>query len=97
MLGEGGARRGRAVRVLLVVRIETGACGPGQPVWRRPRERHDHQDLGIELKWDLEEEEDAGKLIRFLVRAAGGGDTESWDEGGTSVLRRAHQPGLSWE
>ena len=97
MLGEGGARRGRAVRVLLVVRIETGACGPGQPVWRRPRERHDHQDLGTELKWDLEEEEDAGKLIRFPVRAAGGGDTESWDEGGTSVLRRAHQPGLSWE
>lgn len=61
------------------------------------RERQDHQDLGTELKWDLEEKEDAGGIDQFwskpLVR-------ETLNPGmgrGTSVLRRAHQPGLSWE
>ena len=36
------------------------------------RERQDPQDLGTDLKWDLEEAEDVGKVTRFLVRAAGG-------------------------
>lgn len=50
------------------------------------RETQDPQDLGTDLKWDLEEAEDVGKVTRFLVRAAAGEATESWDgrHGGSS-------------